>query len=46
MMLFSFRFFVEFVKENQTGVEEGMAFNMGQLLSAPFIALGVISIVK
>jgi prolipoprotein diacylglyceryl transferase len=46
ILLFTFRFFVEFLKENQTGFEEGMAFNMGQLLSVPFILLGVILIVR
>jgi prolipoprotein diacylglyceryl transferase len=46
ILLFTFRFFVEFLKENQTGFEEGMAFNMGQLLSVPFIFLGVILIVR
>jgi len=46
ILLFTFRFFVEFLKENQTGFEEGMAFNMGQLLSIPFIILGVILIAR
>ena len=46
ILLFTFRFFVEFFKENQTGFEEGMAFNMGQLLSVPFVILGVILIAR
>jgi len=46
ILLFIFRIFVEFFKENQTGFEEGMAFNMGQLLSVPFVILGVILIVR
>lgn len=46
ILLFAFRFFVEFFKENQSGFEQGMAFNMGQLLSVPFIILGVILIVR
>ena len=46
ILLFTFRFFVEFFKENQTGFEEGMVFNMGQLLSVPFVILGVILIVR
>ncbi len=46
ILLFTFRIFVEFFKENQTGFEEGMAFNMGQLLSVPFVILGVILIVR
>ena len=32
---------IEFVKENQVGFEEGMALNMGQLLSIPFVILGI-----
>lgn len=35
------RFFIEFFKENQVGFEQGMTLNMGQLLSIPFVALGV-----
>ena len=46
ILLFTFRIIVEFFKENQTGFEEGMAFNMGQLLSVPFVILGVILIVR
>lgn len=39
--LFTARFFVEFVKENQVGFEEDMALNMGQLLSILPIAVGL-----
>jgi len=46
IMVFSFRFFIEIIKENQTGFEAGMLFNMGQLLSIPFIIAGVIFIIK
>src|SRR6266542_5689043 len=35
------RFIIEFVKEDQVGFENGMTFNMGQLLSLPYIAMGV-----
>ncbi len=35
------RFIVEFVKEDQVIFEEGMTFNMGQLLSIPFILAGI-----
>lgn len=38
---FTWRIFVEFFKENQVPFEEGMIFNMGQLLSIPFIFLGI-----
>ena len=40
------RFFIEFVKENQVGFEEGMTLNMGQLLSIPFILLGIFLIIR
>lgn len=41
-VLFSIaRFLVEFVKENQVGFEDRMTLNMGQLLSLPFIAVGI-----
>lgn len=39
--VFAFRFLVEFVKEDQTYFEKGWLLNMGQLLSIPFIILGV-----
>ena len=39
--IFAFRFFVEFIKEEQVGFEEGMALNMGQWLSIPFVVLGI-----
>jgi phosphatidylglycerol:prolipoprotein diacylglycerol transferase len=35
------RFIIEFVKENQVGFEDGMTFNMGQLLSLPYIVVGI-----
>lgn len=41
VLFFSVRFLIEFVKENQVGFEEGMALNMGQLLSIPFIVVGI-----
>ena len=37
--IFLTRFFIEFVKENQEAFEQGMALNMGQLLSIPFVIL-------
>ena len=33
--------FIELVKVNQEAFEEGMLFNMGQLLSVPFIILAL-----
>ncbi len=35
------RFIIEFIKENQVGFEEGMTLNMGQLLSLPYIVVGI-----
>lgn len=41
IMVFGFRFLVEYVKEDQVAFEAGMKLNMGQLLSIPFIVTGV-----
>jgi prolipoprotein diacylglyceryltransferase len=38
--IFTFRFFVEYVKEVQEDFENGMLFDMGQILSIPFIIIG------
>jgi prolipoprotein diacylglyceryl transferase len=42
ILLFSARFVIEFFKENQVGFEDGMAINMGQWLSIPFILVGLL----
>lgn len=39
--IFAFRFVIEWTKEVQEAFEEGMPLNMGQILSLPFIALGL-----
>lgn len=39
--IFTFRFFVEFFKKEQVDFETGMPLDMGQLLSIPFVILGV-----
>jgi len=44
VLLFLTRFMVEFLKEDQAAFESGLLFNMGQLLSIPFITLGLILI--
>lgn len=41
VLLWSVRFIVEFWKENQVDFEDAMPLNMGQLLSIPFILLGL-----
>lgn len=42
VLLFSFRFLVEFLKANQEDFENNMALNMGQILSIPAILTGLI----
>ncbi|MDR2962656.1 MAG: prolipoprotein diacylglyceryl transferase [Bacteroidales bacterium] len=41
VVVFGFRFVVEFIKNNQVDFEQSMPLNMGQLLSLPFIVFGV-----
>lgn len=41
ILLFTERFIDEFFKENQVDFEGGLAINMGQILSLPFIAVGI-----
>ena len=44
--IFTFRFFIEYYKEVQEAFEEGLPFDMGQILSIPFIIIGVYCMVK
>ncbi len=39
--LFTVRFLIEFIKEDQTYFEQGMLLNMGQILSIPLIFWGI-----
>ncbi len=41
-MVFTFRFFIEFVKEQQVPFESQLPLNMGQWLSIPLVLLGII----
>lgn len=41
ILIFGFRFFIEFIKEVQVDFEMGMPLNMGQILSIPFVAVGI-----
>ncbi|WP_343556131.1 prolipoprotein diacylglyceryl transferase [Sphingobacterium sp.] len=41
ILLFSFRFLDEFMKINQEHFEDSLFINMGQLLSIPFIIIGI-----
>jgi prolipoprotein diacylglyceryltransferase len=42
VLLFSFRFLVEFLKASQENFENSMALNMGQILSLPAMLTGLI----
>ena len=41
IICFGSRFLIEFIKNPQVEFEQGMALNMGQLLSIPFVLLGI-----
>ena len=41
VLIFTARFFIEFLKERQVDFEEGMKLDMGQLLSIPYILIGI-----
>lgn len=40
-LIFIARFFIEFIKERQVSFEQQMKLDMGQMLSIPFILLGI-----
>lgn len=40
-LIFTFRFFVEFLKERQVPFEDNLILDMGQILSLPFIITGI-----
>lgn len=42
IMIFTARFFIEFLKNNQVAFEESLALNMGQWLSIPFVIGGAL----
>ena len=45
-LIFTFRFFIEYTKEVQVDFEAGLPIDMGQILSIPFIALGIWSVMR
>jgi phosphatidylglycerol:prolipoprotein diacylglycerol transferase len=45
-LIFTMRILIEFVKINQVDFEDGMFLNIGQILSIPFIAIGLFFIFK
>jgi phosphatidylglycerol:prolipoprotein diacylglycerol transferase len=44
-LIFTARFFIEFLKEDQVAFEASMKINMGQILSIPYILLGVAGLI-
>lgn len=44
VLVFTARFFIEFLKEPQVAFENAMTLNMGQLLSIPFVLTGLLII--
>jgi phosphatidylglycerol---prolipoprotein diacylglyceryl transferase len=46
VVLFTFRFLVEFIKINQSDFESTMLLNMGQRLSVPFVLVGAWLLVR
>jgi len=46
ILIFTARFFIEFVKEDQEAFEATMTLNMGQWLSIPFVLFGVFLVIR
>ena len=46
VILWSFRFIHEFFKENQVSFEDNIPLNMGQWLSIPLVAVGIVILVR
>ena len=46
IILFGLRFLYEFLKENQVAFEDGLSYNMGQLLSIPLVLAGVFILMR
>ena len=46
ILVFTARFFIEFIKEVQVPFEKAMTLNMGQILSLPFIIIGLFILSK
>ncbi len=46
VLIFSARFFIEFIKEDQELFEAGMTLNMGQWLSVPFVIIGALLVYR
>jgi phosphatidylglycerol:prolipoprotein diacylglycerol transferase len=46
IMIFGLRFIYEFYKEDQVAFEQGLALNMGQILSIPLIIAGIFILMR
>lgn len=46
VVLWSLRFFYEFLKENQVDFENTLPLNMGQILSIPLVIVGIIILIR
>ena len=44
--IFTFRFFIEYTKEIQEAFEASLPLDMGQILSIPFIIIGVVCMIR
>jgi prolipoprotein diacylglyceryl transferase len=45
ILIFTARFFIEFLKEDQVAFEASMKLNMGQWLSIPFVLIGLAGLI-
>jgi phosphatidylglycerol:prolipoprotein diacylglycerol transferase len=45
-LVFTQRFLIEFLKENQAGFEADLLMDMGQMLSLPFIGIGILMMMR
>lgn len=45
-LIFTFRFFIEFIKKEQVDFEKGMMLDMGQILSIPFVLVGLYFVIR
>lgn len=45
-LVFGFRFFIEIYKANQVAAEQGQNLNIGQQLSIPLVALGLLFVIR
>ncbi|MFT5148081.1 MAG: phosphatidylglycerol:prolipoprotein diacylglycerol transferase [Flavobacteriales bacterium] len=45
-LIYIARFFIEFVKERQVAFEEGLLLDMGQILSIPFVLIGLYFMIR